>query len=64
MTETTKANIDNMSYEDLLSLWRHSPSGHPYFQGDIGDDYSQVMAEKKKAIDSGELVRISKDVGW
>ena len=37
MTEETKQNIDDMHYESMLALWRHASTGHPYFQGEIGE---------------------------
>lgn len=64
MTEETKSNINNMSYESMLSLWRNAPSGHPYFQGDTGDYYSKVMAEKRSKEGNAAHVRASKNIGW
>jgi hypothetical protein len=63
MTEETKKNIDSMSYESMLSLWRSAPSGHPYFQGEIGQYYKEVMFKKRDANPSG-AVAASKSVGW
>ena len=64
MNEETKQNIDSMSYQSMLSLWRFSPSGHPYFQGEIGTYFSKVMSEKQKQLPEGEHIRISKAIGW
>ncbi len=63
MEESTKASIDSMDYESMLSLWRNAPVGHPMFQGETGDYYSKVMAEKRKAVGPAEHVRASKNIG-
>lgn len=64
MTEETKKNIDDMSYENMLFNWRNCPSGHPYFQGDIGVYFSKVMAEKRAEISDADHTAASKSVGW
>ena len=50
MTNDQKKWIDNASYTALLYKWRFAPSGDPMFQGDTGDYYAKVMAEKKKTV--------------
>ena len=64
MTDSHKKSIDDMSYESMLSLWRNAPSGHPMFQGDTGQYYSKVMAEKREKVGNAEHVRASKSIGW
>jgi len=60
---STKNWIDNASYEDLLQKWRYAPVGNEIFQGETGEYYSKVMAEKRaKTDDNG--VSASKSVGW
>lgn len=61
MNERIKQWIDNASYESLLTRWRFALIGDPMFQGEIGDYYSKVMAEKRKTADH---VQASKNVGW
>lgn len=56
-----KAWIDNSSYEELLKKWRFAPIGDPMFQGELGDYYKKVMAEKAKLVDTATC---SKRVGW
>ena len=53
--------IDNASYEQLLQRWRFAPIGDKLFQGELGEYFSKVMAEKKKECDH---VQASKNVGW
>jgi hypothetical protein len=55
--------IDNADYEALLRKWRFAPPGDPFFQGEIGQYYSKVMAEKRDADPAG-AVRASKRIGW
>ena len=62
--EEMKEWIDNASYEQLLSKWRTAPSGNPFFQGEIGEYYSKVMAEKRAEVGNAEHVRASKSIGW
>ena len=53
--------IDNASYETLLSHWRFHPPGHEMFQGEAGEYYARVMAQKR---DQCDAVQASKNVGW
>lgn len=61
MNERFKQWIDAASYEDLLVKWRFAAVGDPLFQGETGDYYAQVMAEKRK---TANHVQASKNVGW
>lgn len=56
--------IDNFTYEDLLFKWRFAPSGNPFFKGAVGKYYMQAMSDKREKLEPGELVRISKKLGW
>lgn len=60
----TKEEIDNMSYEDMLYLWRFAPIPSPLFQGESGEYFSKVMMAKKAELTPEEQVTISKNVGW
>jgi len=64
MTEEIKKRIDNMNYESMLSLWRNAPAGHPMFQGETGDYYSKVMAEKRNKVGDAAHIAASKSIGW
>lgn len=61
--EEMKNWIDNASYYSLLAKWRSSPSGSPFFQGEIGQYYKEVLARKRDA-DPGGAVDASKSIGW
>lgn len=61
MNEQIKRWIDNATYEQLLAKWRFAPIGDSMFQGETGDYYAKVMAEKRKTADH---VQASKTVGW
>lgn len=45
--ENMKKWIDNADYETLFKRWIFGPSADPFFQGDIGDYYSETMAKKR-----------------
>ncbi len=56
--------IDNANYFSLLQKWRSEPSGSPWFQGELGDYYSTVMARKRDVTPDGERVAASKAIGF
>jgi len=62
MTTEQKEWIDNASYETLFTKWRFTLVGDPLLQGNTGDYYSKIMAEKKPSDE--EHTRISKKIGW
>ncbi|TAL31550.1 MAG: hypothetical protein EPN93_17295 [Spirochaetes bacterium] len=62
--DSMKNKIDSMDYESMLALWRNAPAGHPMFQGEIGNYYSQVMAEKRSKVTNSEHSATSKRIGW
>ncbi len=61
LTEKLKKEIDEMDYASMLSQWRFAPVGTPIFQGESGDYFLKVMAEKRKTTDH---VKVSKTIGW
>ena len=62
--EECKNWIDNASYEELLRKWRFSPSGSPFFEGEVGDYYKEVMFRKRDEVGNAAHVRASKKIGW
>lgn len=64
MTQETKRQIDEMKYEDMLCLWRFAPIGHPMFQGETGNYFSESMKLKRSNISDMEHTEISKRIGW
>lgn len=64
MNQTLIDQIDAMTYEQLFTTWRFSKSGHPLFQGDVGEHYKKVFFEKRKQVGDAEHTRISKKIGW
>lgn len=60
---TAKEWIDNATYGVLLSKWRFATIGEPILQGEAGEYYAKVMAEKRDA-DPGGAVQASKSLGW
>jgi hypothetical protein len=63
MDAEMKKWIDESSYEALLSRWRFAPVGSPWFIGEIGQYYSEVMAKKREEIGPYDAARASKNVG-
>lgn len=63
MIDKTKKEIDDMDYESMLRLWRSASCGHPMFQGETGDYYSKVMAEKRKVVGNAAHIIASKNIG-
>lgn len=61
LTKELKKEIDEMSYESMLSQWRFAIAGTLMFQDKSGDYFAKVMAEKKKSVD---YMQISKNIGW
>ena len=55
--------INCASYHQLLEHWRFAKAGDPFFIGEVGKYYSEVMGEKR-AEKPDEAVRVSKDIGW
>lgn len=64
MEDVVKQKIDDMSYIDMLSLWRHAPLGNPLFLGETGKYYTKVMKQKRSEISDQEHVAASKFIGW
>ena len=62
--EEMKKWIDSASYEELLRKWRFAPAGSPWFQGEIGIYFDEVIRKKRKEIGDEEHTRISKAIGW
>lgn len=63
MNEQDKKWIDGATYESLLARWRFAPVGARMFQGETGEYYAMVMAQKRDADPEGH-VRASKNIGW
>ena len=62
LTPERKAYIDHLSYDALLSRWRHAPIGDQMFQGDSGEYWSRRMQELRQR--GAGHVAASKSVGW
>lgn len=64
MTPGQKTRIDNMSYYELLKLWRFAESGHELLSGEVGRYYRDVMRTACEEIGPTEHTKISKEIGW
>lgn len=60
-----KTWIDNASYEEMLYRWRYmsTEENSPWFQGDVGQYYAEVMMRKRDADHYGAVLA-SRRVGW
>lgn len=68
LTSENEIYIDSLSYETLLSLWRHSPvqvggCADKWFSGETAM-YWGLRMEEFKNNNPEEAVRISKTIGW
>ncbi len=61
--ESMKKAIDEMDYQSMLSRWRSAPVGSPWFQGEVGAYYAEVMAKKRKEVGPAAHVAASKSIG-
>jgi len=62
--EQMKAWIDNATYEQLLDKWRWACVEDPFFCGDVGNYYVDVMSKRRSQVGDDEHVRASKSIGW
>ena len=62
MTPAQKEWIDNASYEAMLARWRFAPPGDSIFQGESGEHYRKVMADKRPS--DAEHAAAPKRIGW
>ena len=62
--EEFKLWIDNSTYEELLRKWRFEPAGSPWFTGEVGLYFEEVLRKKQTEISSEEHSRTSKSIGW
>lgn len=56
--------IDTASYEQLLSRWRFASIGSPWFTGDVGQYYKEVMGKKREEVGDSEHTKTSKAIGF
>lgn len=63
LTPENKAHIDSLSHYQLLSRWRFTPAGDPWFQGETGKYWGERMAALKAA-NPAQAVADSKAIGW
>lgn len=54
--------IDKASYTELLRKWRYASVGDPFFAGEVGKYYHQVMQKKRAEVGNAEHIRASKTI--
>ena len=62
LTPQRKADIDSLSYADLLERWRFAPAGAAQFQGETGKYFAERMASLRA--EGANHTRASKMIGW
>lgn len=55
--------IDQASLVQLLQTWRLGKVGDPFFTGEVGEHYREVMFSKRDG-NPKEWASASKTVGW
>ena len=63
LTDELKAQIDGMTYAQMLRKNRFAPIGDPLFMSDSGRYFLKVMSEKKMD-DPAAAIAASKRIGW
>lgn len=65
LTDELKTQIDNKTYEQLLSKWRNAPIGDPIFMDESGEYWGKRMAELRSQ-PGGDIrhTAASKQIGW
>ncbi len=58
-----KAEIDRLSYYDLLKAWRNFPKNDPYFVNEIGVYFKKVMRLKREMLSEKAANQISDLIG-
>lgn len=64
LTDSVKKTIDDLSYRDMLKIWRFEPTGVPMFEGSSGLYFGRVMREKREKLEPGEHSRISRELSF
>ena len=62
LTPENKVHIDSLSIRELLSDWRFSPSGNPWFEGETGGYWGKRMRELRDQSPE-DYVAASKSLG-
>lgn len=64
MDEKLKAEIDAMSYGEMLKKWRFTPIGDPMFRLGAAQYFVSEMDRKEKLLTPEQKVAASKSAGW
>jgi hypothetical protein len=64
LTQEQKDYIDEMTYIEMLRLWRTVPAGDPLFVGETGIYFGKIIAEKRIQVGPEEHTAASKSIGW
>lgn len=56
--------IDTASYHDLLVKWRQEPPSSPWFVGETGRHYGDVMRKRRSSMKWADLSEIENSIPW
>jgi len=59
-----KVQIDEMTYTEMLRVWRFADSENELIQGEIGRYFAKKITEKRKEVGEAGHVAASKEIGW
>ena len=61
--EDMKAWIDKANYQALLARWRSAPVGSPWFRGEVGNYYADMMMRRRPVVGNDAHVSARKAMG-
>ena len=64
ISDDFRQRIADLTYVEMLRLWRFEPVGSTLFQGDNGTYFQQIMKEKRSAVSCEMHAKISKTIGF
>lgn len=63
LTAENKAHIDGLSHRELLKQNRFAPAGDPWFQGETGEYWLELLSRKQNEDPAGHTAA-SKSIAW
>ena len=60
----TIEEVNNLSYEEALRLWRFSPVGSVKSGSELAEAFERRFTELRREESDAEKVRVSKALGW
>ena len=64
LTKELKKSLDDLTYSEMLKMWRFGHAPAEMFQDEVGDYFMKEMFRKRDLLPESEQVAISKNIGW